>query len=62
MYKYTDTKENPNLHRAMDPFFYFDDETDIEEPVAVTEADVISPTDTPGSVNTSAQNKENSDK
>lgn len=46
----------------MDPFFYFDDETDIEEPVAVTEAVVISPVDTPDSVSTSAQNKENSDK
>lgn len=46
----------------MDPFFYFDDETDIEEPVAVTEADIISPADTPDSVNMSAQNKANSDK
>lgn len=46
----------------MDPFFYFEDETDSEEPVAVAEADVISPTDTPDSVSTSAQNKANSDK
>jgi hypothetical protein len=46
----------------MDPFFYFDDETDSEEPVAVAEATVISPIDTQDSVSTSAQNKTNSDK
>lgn len=46
----------------MDPFFYFDDETESEEPVAVAEADIISPVDTPDSVNTSAQNMENSDR
>ena len=46
----------------MDPFFYFDDETESEEPVAVAEATVISTVDTPDSGNTSAQNKVNSDK
>lgn len=46
----------------MDPFFYFDDETENEEPVAVAEADIISPADTPDSVSTSAQNKANFDK
>ncbi|AEI51927.1 hypothetical protein Runsl_5637 [Runella slithyformis DSM 19594] len=46
----------------MDPFFYFEDETENEEPIAVAEATVISSVDTPDSENTSAQNKVNFEK